>query len=204
MTALLLALLAQDSRRMLYTYLERECAPHFEARRKAVEALKTPADVKRRQDDLRAKFLAALGGLPERTPLNPRVTGVLPRKGTRIEKVIYESRPDHHVTANLYLPEGPGPFPGVLFPCGHYGNPKPAEEFQRACILLARTPITINQLTNVVPGVLAVYDLPDLAALVAPRHLAVRAPLDAAGKPVTLAVLKEVYAAAASATLEAP
>jgi len=125
-------------RKMLYACLVAECGKHFEARRKAVADLRIPQDVRRRQEELRARFLAALGGLPERTPLNARVTGTLPRDGYRIEKVIYESRPDHHVTANLYLPEGKGPFPGVLFPCGHYGNPKAAEEYQRACILLAR------------------------------------------------------------------
>lgn len=123
---------------MLYKYLEAECAKKLAERKKAVEALKTPEDVARRQADLRAKFLAALGGLPERTPLNPRVTGTLRGEGFTVEKVIFESRPDHHVTANLYLPEGKGPVPGVIFPLGHYSNPKPADEYQRACIMLAK------------------------------------------------------------------
>src|SRR5439155_26247740 len=34
---------------------------------------------------------------------------------------------------------------------------------------VVRTPISYNQLTNVVPGALAAYDLPDLAARLAPR-----------------------------------
>ncbi len=130
-----------EPKRMLYKYLEAECGKHFEARRKAVAAIKTPEDVARRQADLRAKFVAALGGFPEKTPLNARVTGSLDRDGYRVEKVIYESRPDHHVTANLYLPAGRGPFPGVLFPCGHYDNAKAAPEYQRACILLAKNGI---------------------------------------------------------------
>ncbi|HXX92299.1 MAG TPA: metalloendopeptidase, partial [Planctomycetota bacterium] len=125
-------------RRMLYRYLEAECRPHFEARLRALEALKTPEDVKRRQDELRRTFLSLLGGLPERTPLHPQVTGTLVRDGYRVEKVIYETLPGHHVAANLYLPAGRGPFPGVLFPVGHYSNPKAADEYQRACILLAK------------------------------------------------------------------
>ncbi|HLF93406.1 MAG TPA: acetylxylan esterase, partial [Planctomycetota bacterium] len=144
--SLLLALLAAQDvlrpedqpKRMLYRYLEAECRPHFEARRKALEAVKTPFDVRTRQEALRAIFLGALDGLPEKTPLNPQVTGTLVRDGYRVEKVIYESLPGHHVTANLYIPAGPGPFPGVLFPVGHYGNPKAADEYQRACILLAK------------------------------------------------------------------
>jgi len=138
---LLVLLMAQpedNPKRMLYRYLEAECKPHFEARRKALEAVRTPDDVRRRQETLRSAFLAALDGLPERTPLNPQITGTLEREGYRVEKVIYEARPDHHVSANLYLPTGKGPFPGVLFPVGHYGNPKAADEYQRACILLAK------------------------------------------------------------------
>ena len=108
---------------------------HFDARRKAIAAIKTAADVERRQKELRAFFLASLGDLPERTPLNPRVVGTLKRDGYRVEKVIFESRPRHHVTSNLYLPEGPGPFPGVLVPCGHGDNGKAYESYQRICIL---------------------------------------------------------------------
>ena len=59
---------------------------------------------------------------------------------------------------------------------------------------VARTPISRNQLTNVVPGALEAYDLPDLAATIAPRPLTIRDPVDAAGKPVTQAELEAVYA----------
>ena len=79
------------------------------------------------RETLRAFFLRSLGDLPERTPLNPRVVGTLPRDGYRVEKVIFESRPGHHVTANLYLPDGKPPFPGVLVPCGHSDNGKADE-----------------------------------------------------------------------------
>jgi DNA-binding beta-propeller fold protein YncE/dienelactone hydrolase len=124
-------------RKMLSTFLKAECQKHFDARKKAVAELKTPDDVKKRQHDLREKFIAALGGFPEKTPLNAKVVGTIEGDGYRIEKVIYESRPNHHVTANLYLPAGKGPFPGVLLPCGHSLNGKANEAYQRACMLLA-------------------------------------------------------------------
>ncbi|HEX7900710.1 MAG TPA: acetylxylan esterase [Planctomycetota bacterium] len=151
-TAMALLILKEDRnvlapeerpRRMLNDYLVAESMKHVDARRRALEALKTPEDVAKRSDALRAKFLDVLGGFPERTPLNPKVTGVLKRDGYRVEKVIYEVRPDHHVTANLYLPDGPGPFPGVLFPLGHYDDPKPAEEYQRTCILFAKNGLAV-------------------------------------------------------------
>lgn len=150
--ALMLALQSEDltvfkpdeqPRKMLYGFLQAECGKQFEARRKAVAALQTPEDLRRRQETLRAKFIDALGGFPEKTPLNPRVVGTLKGGGFTVEKVIYESRPDHHVTANFYLPEGKGPFPGVLLPCGHSENGKAAEAYQRACIFLAKNGLAV-------------------------------------------------------------
>ncbi len=127
----------------LYAHLQAEAGRHFEARRKAVAALKTPEDVRRRQEELRASFVEALGGFPEKTPLNARVAGTFKRDGYRVENVVYESRPDHHVTANLYIPDGAGPFPGVLVPCGHSENGKAAEAYQRASILMARNGLAV-------------------------------------------------------------
>lgn len=129
--------------KQLYSYLQGEAQKHFDSRRQAIAALKTPADVQRRQQELHARFLAALGELPEKTPLNPKVTGREQRDGYRIEKVVYESRPNHHVTAILYLPDGKPPYPGVLVPCGHSSNGKAAEPYQRACILLAKNGLAV-------------------------------------------------------------
>ena len=44
-----------------------------------------------------------------------------------------------------------------------------------------------------VPGALKVYDLPDLAAAIAPRPLTIRNPVDAAGKPLTKEAAEEAY-----------
>jgi cephalosporin-C deacetylase-like acetyl esterase len=150
--AVLLALQSEDfavfrpedqPRKMLYTYLQAECGKKFEERRKQVAALKTPEDVERRQLALRASFVQALGGYPQKTPLNPKVVGTLKGEGFRVEKVIYESRPDHHVTANFYIPEGKGPFPGVLVPCGHSDNGKASDAYQRVCILMAKNGLAV-------------------------------------------------------------
>jgi cephalosporin-C deacetylase-like acetyl esterase len=127
-----------DPRKMLYNYLVGEAQKKFDERRKVVASLKTPEQIHKRQAELKAKFLEALGGFPEKTPLNAKVVGKLKGDGFTVERVIYESRPDHHVTANLYVPDGQGPFPGVLVPCGHSANGKAAEAYQRISILLAK------------------------------------------------------------------
>jgi cephalosporin-C deacetylase-like acetyl esterase len=127
----------------LHRFLLKQCGEHFDARRKEVAALKTPEQVRLRQERLRRAFLESLGDLPPKTSLNPRVVGRKQYDGYLLERVIYESRPDHHVTANLYLPDGKGPFPGVLVPCGHSANGKAAEAYQRACILMAKNGLAV-------------------------------------------------------------
>jgi hypothetical protein len=129
--------------KMLKAWLLDQAQMHFDARREVVANLNTPGDIASRQRELRAKFREALGDWPQRTPLNAVVVGRIPRDGFTIEKVIYESRPQHYVTANFYLPEGKGPFPGVLMPIGHSINGKAAEYIQRGCTLLAKNGIAV-------------------------------------------------------------
>ncbi|MBI3667675.1 MAG: acetylxylan esterase [Acidobacteria bacterium] len=108
-------------------------------RRRELEAIRTPDAVRARQKALRAQLWEMLGGPFEKTPLNPRVNGTLERPGYRVEKLIYESRPQLYVTANLYLPDGrPGRLPAVLGPLGHSQNGKAWRMYQRLFINLAR------------------------------------------------------------------
>jgi pimeloyl-ACP methyl ester carboxylesterase len=58
---------------------------------------------------------------------------------------------------------------------------------------VVRTPVSHDQLTNVVPAALAVYDLPDLAALLAPRPLMIRRPADPTGKPLNRGAADDTY-----------
>ncbi len=105
------------------------------------EKLKTPEQIAAYQKARKAFFVRAVGGLPERTPLNAKVVGTWQGEGFRVEKVIYESQPDHVVTAAMFLPDQPRfkpPYPGVLVPCGHTSNGKAGEGYQIVCALLAR------------------------------------------------------------------
>jgi cephalosporin-C deacetylase-like acetyl esterase len=70
--------------------------------------------------------------------VNGQVVGRLPRPGYAIEKIIFESQPHHHVTGNLYLPDGPGPFPAVLVSSGHSRTAKAADYNQRFGIIFAQ------------------------------------------------------------------
>ncbi len=123
---------------MVNRYLEDMAFANIAARGERYESLKTPEDIAAYQNEKYHYFVSALGGFPERTPLNARVVGEGAGEGFRYEKIIFESRPNFFVTAVLFLPVTEGPYPAVLVPCGHSANGKAAEAYQRACILLAR------------------------------------------------------------------
>lgn len=108
-------------------------------RREQFEQLDTLEECQAWQKSRREFFLEQIGGLPEKTPLNAQVVGELDGGDYRIEKVIYESRPDHHVTAVVYLPKNlKPPYPGVLISCGHTKTGKAADYNQKFGILLAK------------------------------------------------------------------
>jgi len=128
---------------------------------------KTADEIAAYQARLRAKFVEAIGGLPERTPLEAQVVGSLERDGYRVEKVIFQSQPRHFVTAALFLPDSQRhkpPWPGVLVPCGHSANGKAIDAYQRTCALGALNGLAV-----------LIFDPPDQGER---GQL-----LDAAGKP---------------------
>jgi cephalosporin-C deacetylase-like acetyl esterase len=124
----------------------REMLPD-DMRRRAIELLDARArqaaqwqasDVTKRRAYMREQTWKSLGGMPERTPLNARVTGTLERRLYRIEKVIFESQPGFFVTANLYIPKtGKAPYPAVLYPLGHEEGAKAHETWQQMLGTLA-------------------------------------------------------------------
>ena len=104
------------------------------------ESLKTPEQIASYQQELSQRFVEELGGFPERTPLNPQVTGVIQREGYRVEKILFESQPRHYVSALCFIPDSPqwqAPYPGVLVVCGHSANGKALAGYQSATALLA-------------------------------------------------------------------
>jgi cephalosporin-C deacetylase-like acetyl esterase len=124
---------------MVDRYLTGLARQSWEERAAKIARIRRPAEVSERQAYIRTKVLEALGGFPERTPLNPRITGTLERDGYRVEKLIYESLPRFYVTASLYLPtSGAPPYPAVLGASGHSANGKAMETYQRVWISLAK------------------------------------------------------------------
>lgn len=112
----------------------------FDRRRTAsLDALTTIEQAQAYVASVREKILQSFGPLPEKTPLNPQITGIVERDLYTIEKIIFESRPGYRVTGNLYLPKHrTQPAPGVIGTCGHSLNGKAAEAYQSFAQGLAR------------------------------------------------------------------
>jgi dienelactone hydrolase len=85
--------------------------------------VKTSADFEKLRPGLHQQYMDMLGlwPVPEKTPLNAKVTGTYEDAGVRVEKLQFQSRPGLYVTANLYLPNpAKGPYPAILYSIGHY------------------------------------------------------------------------------------
>jgi cephalosporin-C deacetylase-like acetyl esterase len=105
---------------MLWKYFDRELDKLWDKRKSEMSKLTTPDDWENRKRYIREKVAEVLGELPEKTPLNSKIVGIIEDESFWIEKLIFESRPGFFVTANVYVPKNLSkPAPVLLNPCGH-------------------------------------------------------------------------------------
>jgi len=101
-------------------YLHDLAGKFYEERNGEIAKLVTANDWKQRQVKMKIKLRHAIGPFPGKTPLNPRVTGVVSKPGYRIEKIAFESWQGFYVTGCLFIPDKiNGKAPAVLNLIGH-------------------------------------------------------------------------------------
>lgn len=86
--------------------------------------LESLEQLQQRLPQYRQEYLQMLGlwPLPERTPLEPTVTGTVEGDGYTVELLHFQSVPKLYVTANLYRPSEVKPgerLPAIVYVCGH-------------------------------------------------------------------------------------
>jgi dienelactone hydrolase len=115
--------------------LRRRAQKYFQAQDKSKDSLQSVEDFERYRAQTKAHFLEAIGGLPEeKTPLHARITGTIEEENFTIEKVLFESLPGYLVSAACYVPRGvTSNAPAVLFLCGHSGDGKAHDTYQKVC-----------------------------------------------------------------------
>jgi dienelactone hydrolase len=146
---------------LLEEQLKKSAFAALDRRDTAYALIKTPADVAAWQQRQRTSFLAALGGLPERTRLKARVTGQRDCGAYRMEKILFESQPGFIVSGLLYLPPGAGPHPAVLMPCGHTDIAKAGDVYQKASISLVYAGLAVFCFDPIGQGERRHYRQPD-------------------------------------------
>jgi dienelactone hydrolase len=115
------------------------------------DSIENIIEFEERRAFLKGKFIEMLGGLPETgQPAKFDIIGVEQFDGFKVEKIIFESRPNTFVSANVYIPDGiVGKTGAVIFASGHYEDAKHSEEYHTVCqymvkaglIVLAQDPI---------------------------------------------------------------
>ncbi len=70
---------------------------------------------------LKEKIAQKTGALLKQAlPLDMRETRVAKMQGYTVKNIVFQTRPGIYATANLYIPDGPGPFPAAVVMAGHH------------------------------------------------------------------------------------
>jgi cephalosporin-C deacetylase-like acetyl esterase len=110
----------EQSQDPLLDWMDTIAQQQVHERAEAIGKIHTVAQAEERKKLVRKTLLEDIGGLPDYSgPLNARITGQIRTDSYIIEKVIYESLPGFYVTANVYRPNTPGRYPGVMLQAGH-------------------------------------------------------------------------------------
>jgi pimeloyl-ACP methyl ester carboxylesterase len=117
---------------MLVDYFARRLASRAEEMKAERSAVRGTSQVQKRNHAVRTKLQQMLGPAFAKCPLAPRQTAVLERGHYRIENVLFQSRPDFWVPANVYVPaNSPGPFPAVTIQRGHFNAERMSPDYQQ-------------------------------------------------------------------------
>lgn len=109
-----------DAPNALYHHLANDAFDLLDAREERISRITTAEAWRIRQTEVKQTIWDVLGPFPEKTPLNPKITGKVKKQGYTIENVMYESLPGFFVTASLFIPDKTQkPAPAVLFCSGH-------------------------------------------------------------------------------------
>ena len=85
----------------------------------------TPKEWELHRIKLKSEILKKAGVvIDHKLPLNMKETGTNKMNGYSVKNVIFQTRPGIYATANLYIPAGKGPYPGIINVLGHWAKGK--------------------------------------------------------------------------------
>ncbi len=114
-------ILAENHSDLIYANMRYEAALKFAQH---VLPLR-PEELIKYKSELRKKIIEKSGIIIDHDlPLEMKETGSLRMDGYNVKNIVFQTRPGVFATANLYIPEGQGPFPAVINMLGHWRKGK--------------------------------------------------------------------------------
>ncbi len=128
----------RDNDELLYKTISAEVFRLLDEREKKISGLHTQAEWEDYRKGLREKLFTSLDKF-KKTPLNAQVTGIVKRKGLKIEKILFESHPGFYVTGCLFIPQKrQKPAPAVIYVSGHTSLSFRDNTYQRVILNLVK------------------------------------------------------------------
>lgn len=88
---------------------------------------------------LKSEIVKAAGIIEDHTlPLDYHETGIVTMDGFTIKNIYFQTLPGVYATANLYIPDGKGPFPAVINSNGHWPGARMCDPVQSVAQFLAQ------------------------------------------------------------------
>ncbi len=160
---------------MMQDYLTNIVERQFAKRDSLLSTLRSVEEWNKRIQTISDSIIDWTGPFPDRTPLKPRITGRIEREDFFVEKILFESRPDYLVSANLYLPKNiKTPLPAQLNVIGHAQLGKADERYQRMSIAQVKNGfvvLTIDQIGQGERGLLSSHQKVGTQAFIAGTHI---------------------------------
>lgn len=115
-----------------------------------IDALRSAVDTKEKlniyHEKVKNNLKAVMGDIPydKDFPLDMKVFKIIEEENLLIKNIVFSSRENVFITANLYLPKNRvAKAPAVLLQCGHSKNGKASKAYQKAARIIASTGIIV-------------------------------------------------------------
>ncbi|MBQ9087432.1 MAG: acetylxylan esterase [Lentisphaeria bacterium] len=115
-------------------------------------ALKTKADAEAYVKSVREKIAACFPMPDDHSVPQCEIVKTAEYDKFKIENIIYLSRNNFPVTANLYVPKAPGKHPGAIILCGHAGEGKSCSAYRSGAANLAEKGFVVLLIDPIAQG----------------------------------------------------
>ncbi|MCF8336048.1 MAG: acetylxylan esterase, partial [Bacteroidales bacterium] len=148
----------------LYNHYYSIAASLLSERKETVSQLSTKDQWESRQKSMRGKIIQSIGGeFPAKTPLNAETTDYVNKDNYTIEKVVFESLLEYHVTGCLFIPSNAETKkPAIIYCSGHTHEAFRAQAYQHEILNLVKKGFVVFAIDPIGQGERLHYYNPDL------------------------------------------